>query len=124
MLEYLDKRISFAIPDPLPTNLLPSDDGTRNPVSQGINMNEAHAGIGSHKLNVYARIARAAVLLSSVINRVRATGPYLSSCSAPHLDRDLRSFTMTLLHPDEKHHLCSPYAICLRLVLFLVTTLT
>ena len=124
MLEYLDKKLPFAIPVPLPSDLLPSDDGTRNPVSQGRNMHEAPPGIDSGKLGVYARIAQAAVLLSYVINRLTSSGPFLSSCSAANLDQSLRSFAMTLLHPDENDHLCSPYGICLRLVLFPVTTQT
>ncbi len=114
MLEYIDKKLPFAIPTPLLTDLLPSDDGTRQPVCQGINIHGATPTNASGDLSVYATIAQGAFLLSYVIDRVNGSDPNSSSCGAAFLDNALRSYAMTLLQPNDHGYLCWPYSICLR----------
>jgi hypothetical protein len=114
MLEYIDKKLPFAIPTPLPTDLLPSDDGTREPASQGLSLHGATPVNTSVALSVHARIAQGAFLLSYVIDRVSASDPNSSSCGAAFLDNALRSYAMTLLQPNDHGYLCWPYSICLR----------
>jgi len=116
MLEYIDKKLPFAIPTPLPTDLLPSDDGTREPASQGMSLHGAMPTNTSVELSVHARIAQGAFLLSYVVDRVSASDPNSSSCGAARLDNTLRSYAMTLLQPKGHGHLCWPYSICLRWV--------
>lgn len=119
MLEYIDKKLPFAIPTPLPTDILPSDDGTREPASQGLNLQGATSTNVSLELSVYARIAQGAFLLSYVIERISGTDPNTSSCSASYLDNALRSFAMTVLQPSGHGHFCWPYSICLSALLSL-----
>jgi hypothetical protein len=114
MLEYIDKKLPFAIPTPTSTDLLPATDGTRQPVSRGTGLDKWTIGNDAAKINLHARTAQAAVLLSHVIYRVSSSGPEISSCGAGLLDKNLQSFAMDLLQPDGKHHNCWPYSICLR----------
>lgn len=80
MLEYIDKGLPFAIPTPLPYDLLPSDDGTRVLVSQGLKQHGAAPSETSVHLSVHARIAQGAYLLGYVIDRVSESDPNSSSC--------------------------------------------
>ena len=114
MLEYIDKKLPFAIPTPHPTDILPSDDGTRAPVSQGINLHGTTPIDASVELSVHTRIAQGAFLLSHVIDCVNASGPNSSACGAAFLDNALRSYAMTLLPPNGHGYFCWPYSICLR----------
>ena len=114
MLEYIDKKLPFAIPTPRLTDLLPSDVGTREPVSHGMTLHGATYVDDSVDLSVHARIAQSAFLLGYVIDRVTTSNPNSSSCHAACLDNALRSFAMTLLQPNSREHLCWPYSICLR----------
>ncbi len=114
MLEYIDRKLPFAISTPLPTDILPSDDGTREPASQGINVDGGTPADAPAELSIYARVAQGAFLLSYVIDRVSASDPNASSCGTVFLDNALRSYAMTLLQPGGLGHLCLPYSICLR----------
>lgn len=114
MLEYMDEKLPFAIPTPLATDLLPSDDGTKYPTSQDLNLHGRASGGPSVELSIYARIAQGAVLLSYVITRVGESDLHSSSCGAASLDTALRSFAMICLQPSDSGHLCWPYSLCLR----------
>jgi hypothetical protein len=114
MLECVDKKLPFAIPTPLLTDLLPSDNGTREPASYGMSLHGAAPITTSTELSVHARIAQGALLLSYVIDRVSSSNPNSSSCSAVFLDDALRTYAMAVLQPNDDGHLCWPYTICLR----------
>jgi hypothetical protein len=113
-LEFLDAKLPFAIPTPKITNILPSSDGARHPVSHGITLPGDATGGGSVNLSVHARIAQSAFFLSHVIDRVSALDPDTSSCGAAILEKKLRAFALTLLETSGRKFLCWPYTICLR----------
>jgi hypothetical protein len=114
MLEYIDKKLPFAIPTPLYTELLPSDNGIKASASQGLNLHGAAPDDPSVELSIYTRIAQGAFLLGHVISRVGDSDPNSSSCGAASLDTALRSFAMVCLQPSDCGHLCWPYSLCLR----------
>jgi len=114
MLDYIDKKLPFAIPTPRLTDLLPSDNGARAVASQGMSLHGAPPTNSNVELSVHARIAQSVFLLIYVIDRVSAFDPNSSSCGAAFLDSALRSYAMTLLQPNDDGHLCWPYSICLR----------
>ncbi|KAH7370820.1 hypothetical protein BKA65DRAFT_471996 [Rhexocercosporidium sp. MPI-PUGE-AT-0058] len=113
VLEYLDKKLPFAIPKLSPSDILPSEDGTRQAVFLGLKR-DGHAPDPGAELSIYARIAQGAYLLGHVIDRVRASNPDSSSCGAAYVDNTLRLYAMDLLQPTGHGHLCWPYGICLR----------
>ncbi|TAQ86141.1 hypothetical protein B7494_g5546 [Chlorociboria aeruginascens] len=113
MLEYIDKKLPFAIPTPLLTDILPSDDGSREPVSQGISLDGSTPINNAVELSIYARIAQGIILLSYVIDRVNGCNPNTTSCGAALLDNALRSYATLLLQSDGHGHFCWPYSICL-----------
>jgi hypothetical protein len=114
MLEYTHKKLPFAIPDPRPFDLLPSDDGTIHPVSDGINLYGTPIARGLGKIGAYGRLAQSSILLGHVLAHINASNVKSSSCSAARLDNGLRSFAMTLLQPNEIEYLHSSYSVCLR----------
>jgi len=114
MLEYMDKKLPFAIISPRPSDILPSDNGTRIPVSSGLSQHGKPAVPSTVELSIGARIAQGAYLLGHVIDRVSAAKSNTSSCGAAYVDMTLRSYAMDLLKPAGHGHLCWPYAICLR----------
>ncbi|KAG4423432.1 hypothetical protein IFR04_003399 [Cadophora malorum] len=119
MLEYMDKKLPFAIISPRPSDILPSDNGTRIPVSSGLSQHGKPAVPSTVELSIGARIAQGAYLLGHVIDRVSAAKSNTSSCGAAYVDMTLRSYAMDLLKPAGHGHLCWPYAICLSAILVL-----
>jgi len=114
MLEQLDQPFPFAIPTPLPTDILPSHDGSQHTVSSGLCVDDATPSENvSVKLTSHARMAQSIFLLSYVIEYVKSTSSSPSPHDAACLDRSIRSFMMALLQDDIKHHQ-GPYTICLR----------
>lgn len=114
MLEYMDKKLPFAIPTPILSDILPSENGERVSVSSGLSLQGKPPISNPIELCVSARIAQGAYLLGHVIDRVSAVKSDISSCGAAHVDMTLRSWGMDLLKPAGHSHLCWPYAICLR----------
>lgn len=116
MLEYIDKRLPFAIPKVSPTDILPSEDGVKEPVSRGLKKDGDPLDLNTVELSIHARIAQGAYLLGHVIVRVStsASDSDSSSCAAAYADNTLRSYAMDLLQLSNHGHLCWPYAICLR----------
>ncbi|KAH7413374.1 hypothetical protein BKA64DRAFT_638037 [Cadophora sp. MPI-SDFR-AT-0126] len=119
MLEYMDRRVPFAIKTPSPSDILPSEDGARIPVSCGLSQEGKWPIPSTVELSVSARIAQGAYLLSYVIDRVSVSKSTISSCAAAQLDASLRSYALDLLKPAGHSHLCWPYAICLSAILLL-----
>ncbi|KAK0122398.1 hypothetical protein ONS95_010638 [Cadophora gregata] len=119
MLDCIDKKLPFAIPSPSPSDILPSEDGTRFQVSIGLSQQGKPADPSTVELSIGARIAQGAYLLGHVIDRVSTSKPSISSCAAAHVDLTLRSYAMELLKPAGHGHLCWPYAICLSAILVL-----
>lgn len=114
MLEYLHKKLPFAIPEPRSGDLLPSDNGTIHPVSDGIIVYGKRTISRAGKIGGYGRLAQSSALLGRVLSHIIASTTNSSSCGAARLDNGLRSFAMTLLQPDEAEYLHSAYSICLR----------
>ncbi|PVH80981.1 hypothetical protein DL98DRAFT_588037 [Cadophora sp. DSE1049] len=111
MLEYMDRKLPFAIPSPGPSDILPSEDGTRVPVSSGLSQQGKAPIPSTVELCISARIAQGAYLLGHVIDRVSSSK--LSSCAAAHVDITLRSYAMDLLKPAGHGHLCWPAILVL-----------
>ncbi|KAL2066647.1 hypothetical protein VTL71DRAFT_2719 [Oculimacula yallundae] len=119
MLEYIDKNLPFAIPKLEYSGTLPSEDGSRRPISHGLKQYGDTSSPDVTELSVPTRIAQGAYLLGHVIDRVRASNPDSSSCGAAQIDVTLRSYAMDLLQPSDHGHLCWPFAICLSAILML-----
>lgn len=113
MLEYLDKKFPFAIPTPLPSDLLPLENGMREPASHGLKLYKVAHDKRSSGLSVQARIAQSAFLLSHVIDYMRASDPKSTLFGAACLDKSLRMFMMMILEENIANNQ-GPYTICLR----------
>jgi len=111
-LEQLDAKFPFAIPTPLPTDLLPSHDRQLAPIGLSIDDAAAEREI-PHRLNSHARLAQSIFLLSHVIEYVNATNQNSLPHSPAWLDKSIRSFMMAVLQDDLKSN-HGPYTISLR----------
>ncbi|XMA10366.1 hypothetical protein WAI453_003157 [Rhynchosporium graminicola] len=119
MLEYVPKKLPFAIPDLDWSDILPSGDALRLPISYGLVQHGDTTSPIPVDFSVPTRIAQGAYLLGHVIDRVQSSNTDSSSCSAAKIDGTLRAYAMDLLQPSEHGHLCWPFAISLSAILML-----